>query len=539
MTGATSSGPPIFVREATGLVRRLGFLDQFIISQAIINILGGFVLTALYAPYYFPGANLSVVFALGSIPALTMAYVYSRLSVAMPRSGGDYVWSTRILGPLFGSIQMVFLLFATVIIGVSLSLWAAVTIALSQLAFAWGVITSNTGIISTAIALGQPSLGGPVTMALIIIVTIIALLGLNVYSWFQRVSYLLYYVMTAAFLILLFTVNPSTIPGLFDHAMHVAGYNVTYNSILAQAASAGFPATEFNLTNSLLAAIPWGFLTFTGFNYGTYLAGETKNVKYSMTRALFLSVVVTIIALVVMGVMVYMDFGSAFLNAASYIAAVNPSALPTLPTTTLLLSLVNPTATICLGLGLFLGWIVVSVAYILTLSRMFFGASFDRLLPAKLADVNERFHSPHWATILTGVACAAYLVIYSYAGWVATWLNTSIVGPIGYLLPLFAALLFPFVKRDLFRRTVGEGQAGRIVITSLIGVAAFAFYIIAEAFPLSGALGTVFVGASLALAWEVVGVLVLIGLVIYVTGRARVRAAGLQFRNIYAEIPPE
>jgi APA family basic amino acid/polyamine antiporter len=530
----------VFVREATGFVRHLSFLDQFIISQAIINILGGFVLTALYAPYYFPGANLSVVFALGSIPALTMAYVYSKLSVAIPRSGGDYVWSTRILGPLFGSIQFVFLLLTTVIIGVSLSLWSAVAIALSQLVFALGVTTNNTGMVGIAVALGQPNVGGPVTMILIIIVTIIALLGLRVYSWFQRLSYLLYYIIAAAFLVLLFTVDPSAIPGLFDHAMRVAGYNVTYNGLLSQAASRGFPATEFNLTNSLLAAIPWGFLTFTGFNYGTYLAGETKNVKYSMTRALFISVVVTIIALVVMGVMVYRDFGSAFLNAASYIAATNPSALPTLPTTTLLLSLVNPTAAILLSLGLFLGWVVVSVAYVLTISRMFFAASFDRLLPAKLADVNERFHSPHWATVITGIICAIYLVIYCYAGWVATWLNTSLVGPIGYLLPLVATLLFPFVKRDLFRRTVGAmGLAAAIAITSLIGVAAFAFYIIAENFPLSGALGTVFVGANLSLAWGVVALLVIIGVIMYATGRARVGASGIDLNSIYAEIPPE
>jgi len=258
----------MFVRDATGLVRALGFADQFIISQAIINILGGFVLTALFAPFYFPGANLSVVFALGSIPALAMAYVYSKLSAAIPRSGGDYIWSSRILGPFFGSIQFIFLFVGTVIIGIGLSIWSAQAVALSQLAFAIGVTTNNVGIIKIGTALSQASLGYPVSVVMTVVVTAIALLSLRVYSWFQKISYFLYYIIAALFLFVLFTVDPSTIPGLFDHAMQVAGYNVTYTGMLQQAAAQGFSATDFNLTNSLLAAIPWGFLTFTGFNYG-------------------------------------------------------------------------------------------------------------------------------------------------------------------------------------------------------------------------------------------------------------------------------
>ena len=534
------SSQKMFVRDATGLVRALGFADQFIISQAIINILGGFVLTALFAPFYFPGANLSVVFALGSIPALAMAYVYSKLSAAIPRSGGDYIWSSRILGPFFGSIQFIFLFVGTVIIGIGLSIWSAQAVALSQLAFAIGVTTNNVGIINIGTALSQASLGYPVSVVMTVVVTAIALLSLRVYSWFQKISYFLYYIIAALFLFVLFTVDPSTIPGLFDHAMQVAGYNVTYTGMLQQAAAQGFSATDFNLTNSLLAAIPWGFLTFTGFNYGAYLAGETKNVKNSMTRALFLSVFVTIVALVVMGLLVYRDFGSAFLNAASYIAATNPGSLPALPTTTMLLSVASPFYASLLSLGLYLGWLVVSVAYVVTMSRMLFAAAFDRLLPVKFADVSDRFHSPGWATIFIGVIVFVYLTIYWNFGWAATWLNTSLVAPIGYLLPLVATLLFPFVKRDFFKRTVGTmGSGPAIAFASFVGVAAFAFYIVAESFPIAGSLGVVFLGANLGLAYGVVAGLVILGVLVYATGSARLKSLGIDIKALYAEIPPE
>jgi len=541
-----SASKPVFVRDATGLVRELGFFDQFVLSQAIIVILNGFVLTALFAPYFFPGAHLGLVFLLGSIPAFAMAAVYSKLSAAIPRSGGDYVWSSRILGPLFGSVQFVFLFITTVIIGVGLSTYSIVTIALSQWAFTMGVTTNNAGLISLASTLGASCTitsfctGWAVAVVLLVLETVVSVFSLRVFSVFQRVCVVLFLVINIGFIVLLFTVNPTTFPALFDHAMQVAGSNATYNGIIQQASQSGFAGTQFSFTNTALAAIPWGFLTFTGFNYGAYLAGETKNVKTSITRALFLSVIVTIVALLIMAQMVYNDFGSTFLNSASYVQANNAASLPTLPTTTMLLSLTSPAVAFFLGLGLTLGWVVVCVAYVVTIARMFFAAAFDRLLPAKFAEVNERFHSPQTAILLVSGIWFVFITFLWYAGFAVGWLTVGIIPPIGYMLPFIAALLFPIVRKDLFKRTVGAmGQAPIIIIGSLVGIGAFLFYIIALTFPLSGALGTVYLGTSITLAGEAVVALTVIGLLIYGTAKIRLGRMGLNISAAYKEIPPE
>ena len=541
-----SASKPVFVRDATGLVRELGFLDQFILSQAIIVTMNGFVLTALFAPYFFPGAHLGLVFLLGSIPAFAMAAVYSKLSAAIPRSGGDYVWSSRILGPLFGSVQFVFLFVTTVIIGIGLSTYSNVTIALSQWAFTLGVTTGNPGLISLASTMSAGCTltsfcaGWGIGVALLVLETVVSIFSLRIFASFQRVCVGLFLIINIGFIALLFTVNPSTFPALFDHAMQVAGSNATYNGIISQATQSGFAGTQFNFTNTALAAIPWGFLTFTGFNYGAYLAGETKNVKSSITKALFLSVIVTIVFLLVMAQMVYNDFGSTFLNSASYVQANSASSLPTLPTTTMLLSLTSPAAAFFIGLGLTLGWVVVCVAYVVTISRMFFAAAFDRLLPTKFAEINERFHSPQLAILLVSIIWFVFITFLWYAGFAVAWLSVGIIPPIGYMLPFVAALLFPVVKKDLFKRTVGAmGQASVIVIGSLVGIGAFLFYAIALLFPLSGALGTVYLGATITLALESVVVLAAIGVVIYLTAKLRLGRMGLNIGAAYKEIPPE
>jgi amino acid transporter len=252
------SQPKIFVREATGLIRELGFRDQLLMSQLIINILGGFVLTAALAPFYFPGANLAFVFLLGAIPAAAMAVVYAGLSAAMPRSGGDYVWSARILGPLYGSVQFIFIFVGTILVGISLSAWSAVAIGLSQFFLGLGVAFNNQSWISLASSLGSASLGYPIDLLIVVLFTAVGLLGLRVYRWFQGISMIIFYIATVAFIVTLVGINSATIPHTFDHAMKVAGSNATYSGIIQQASAQGFASSQFNWNNTILAAIPWG-----------------------------------------------------------------------------------------------------------------------------------------------------------------------------------------------------------------------------------------------------------------------------------------
>ena len=517
-------------------MRELGFFDQFLISQGIVAILVGFGITAVLAPYYFPGANLPVVFVLGTIPAIAMATVYSKLSTLIPRSGGDYVWSSRIIGPFFGSVQTVFIFLTTVVAFSGFALWSSVALGLSTTFFGIGLGTRNTSLFHIGTGLSSASLGYPVVLVLIVLVTFLAILSLRTYSRFQRIAMSFVFLMTAVFIVALFVSNPSTVSASFDSGMKMAGYNTTYGGIISKAASSGFSSSGFNWTNTILASIPWGFLTFTGFNYGTYLAGETKNVKSSIFKALMLSVFITLVALVVMAFGTYYLFGSTFLNAADYVASTT-SLLPALPAPMFLLAFVNPTVGAIVGLAFFISDIVVAAAYIITISRVLFAVSFDRMLPSAFSSVGDKFHTPHWAIIFTGVISAIYSTIYWNFSFASTWLNTSIVFPIGYLLPLVAILLFPYVKKDLFARVGGtKRDATLLTVGSLVGIGSFVFYAFAETYPIASG---VFLGASLTIAYLFMVVLFIIGVIVYFTAKVRLNRMGMKLDGVYSEIPPE
>jgi amino acid transporter len=148
------------------LVRELGFRDHFLISQGIVLIINGFVTTVLFAPYFFPGANLYAVFALGGVPPFCMAFVYGKLSAGMSRSGGDYVWSTRILGPLYGTIQVVFLIGALVYYNV-FNLWDQFVIGLGPSFFGVGAAL-NSHSLTANIYVAYEEVGALILVAVLI-----------------------------------------------------------------------------------------------------------------------------------------------------------------------------------------------------------------------------------------------------------------------------------------------------------------------------------------------------------------------------------
>ncbi|HNM37329.1 MAG TPA: amino acid permease, partial [Anaerolineales bacterium] len=92
----------LFVRKATGMVRSWSVFDAFIYAFFSINLvtLGFYSFSQMY---YFGG---------GMIPALIISalfiifevVVYASLIAVMPRSGGDYVWQTRVFGGGIGFI---------------------------------------------------------------------------------------------------------------------------------------------------------------------------------------------------------------------------------------------------------------------------------------------------------------------------------------------------------------------------------------------------------------------------------------------------
>src|SRR5690349_20907396 len=68
-----------------------------------MGLLYGFDIV-VFTPAFYPGTNPLVGILVGLVLAIPVASVYALFSVAPPRSGGDYVWVSRILNPGLGFV---------------------------------------------------------------------------------------------------------------------------------------------------------------------------------------------------------------------------------------------------------------------------------------------------------------------------------------------------------------------------------------------------------------------------------------------------
>src|SRR3970282_1477850 len=95
MAGASST-PQVFTRKASGLVRVMSPYSAFVYNILTMGLI--FPWTYLWAPGALPGGKMVWGILLAMVIEIPIALAYVWLSTAMPRSGGDYVFQSRVFG---------------------------------------------------------------------------------------------------------------------------------------------------------------------------------------------------------------------------------------------------------------------------------------------------------------------------------------------------------------------------------------------------------------------------------------------------------
>ena len=88
--------PEVFTRNSSGLVRVMSPYSAFIYNILTMGLI--FPWTYLWAPGALPGGRLVWGILLAMIFEIPIALTYVWLSTALPRSGGDYVFQSRVFG---------------------------------------------------------------------------------------------------------------------------------------------------------------------------------------------------------------------------------------------------------------------------------------------------------------------------------------------------------------------------------------------------------------------------------------------------------
>jgi len=523
--------PKVWVRQATGLVRSISPLAATLAVLGAVNIpLGLFTYTS--GPFLFPGSDLVVGTLLATLLSVPLALMYTLYGWAMPRSGGDYVFVSRVLNPVLGFVENFGLMFWSLFfIGFAANF--ATTLAISPSLLILGTVTSNQGMVNLANTLSQPQYVVIIGLIVIALFTAVMLKGV-------KATFLITGIFTT--LALIGVLVAIVLLASSSNASFASGFGRfgSYGNITATAHSAGYSPVGTSVLLATLGIMPLVYLT-TGFaNTTTYYAGEVRAVKRSMFTSQVLVAIISGLILTVVAWFSVSVFGYDFLGSISYLQANGSAAYPFSfpPFFNLLASMLTTNQAVLWLLAItFVAAILAPILPVLmAVSRSIFAWSFDRAVPTRFARVSNRLHTPVFAVLVMNAIWAVTLIIYTYGPplFLTLLAGATLAENLSLMVIAIAAIVFPF-RKHLWDQSPAKIKAAGLPLISVCGVISLAFLLLITYFlvenPLYGANNsTVYAGT--------IAVFVLAA-VIYSASRYFNRKHGLDISLAFKEIPPE
>jgi APA family basic amino acid/polyamine antiporter len=537
----------VFVRNATGLVRSSSALDM-----AVFNICGNMVVpfsTGLFWAYaVFPRANMPLAILCGGILCSFTWVCWALLAATMPKTGGGYIYNSRVLHPLLGFSADWLNWIGTVIAFGLWTTWLS-TVALNGAFATWGALRSNAQVAGwSTTVLSQNWIFG-LGIPLILAVFACAVYSLKLSMRLQNITF---FVSTAGLLVacvvLVLTSKSTYISNFNSFAQAYTHKPDSYHDIIAQAKANGFqpPSIAGYSTRDTFNAI-YMILTVSIWAWSSaYLAGEMRGAR-SVKRQLGVMVgsgATQIMIILVATLLFLRTAGTDFFSSINYLNTIGKNPLPAPPYYTLLagVAISNP---IVVGFivfsfvfGIWCGlWELIGVA-----SRPLFAYSFDGILPKRVADVNSRTHTP---IVALGVLFVGALIVHSWAsfstfpsGFFKAWTYTGLFAFVMMAVTAISAVLLPYRRKADYERSPARRSFLGVPVISIFGVLSLVtcgvYFWIVDKYT-----GLLVVGVTLRQLWVATILCTLSGVLIYFVAKAVRAREGVRLEAAFTEIPPD
>ncbi len=538
MTATTGGGAgfeerAVFVRKATGLVRGWSVRDAFIYATFAINLvtLGWLIFT--YAPFV-PNSGLMWSVIVGGAFLIFQAITYASLISVMPRAGGDYVWMSRVLGGGIG--------FVLAVAGWWFILWYWVPIYANILNIeVFGPLSAIIGW-SGGVTFWASHAG--VFVASVITALLASLfigLGIRTYGRIQKFCfYGGVFGLVVMGIILLVTSHASFIHDFNTQAAKLYGTTGNAYAATIKAGTKGYAPTSIGSFGGVLLLIPMLLFFNLWSNWGATLYGEVRGASdfrkniYAMGGAL----IVTTIVAVIFFLLFAKTFGWTFYmgSSSAYWAGTIPIGVfpyPAMLASMVFSSPVLQFVLIAIMSLWFFGWVG---SVFLSSTRVVFAASFDRILPERVASVSKN-GVPYWALALMLLPSIPLAALYAWSSSFASYtLDATLVIAITFLGTTVSAAILPWRKPEIY-------NASPIAKYKVLGLPIITFSALVFAAILIWALIKWFTddayGVNNTDSFILMGGMYALAIAIYVASQVVRRRQGIDLGMVYGEIPAE
>jgi amino acid transporter len=272
------------------------------------------------------------------------------------------------------------------------------------------------------------------------------------------------------------------------------------------------------------------------------ISGEIRNVNRSIPVALLFSNLFAFVIWSLSGLTEVHATGYNWLVALSWLWDNVPAKFPLpLPPSMPLMLAIATYPNQMLTLVMLGSFCLANMAFVyilmMTISRYFFAWAFDRLLPTRMADVNARFKTPHWALIATGIVMLVSAVLYSYTGFPNAFAAISTLMVLCYAVLACTVVVFPFTKwKTLLDQlpTFMRKRVGIPVVSWLGLLTAIILFWAAYAVTVNPLL----TGTAAPLTAYLFGGIFVLGVIVYYVSKWYNNKQGIDVSLIFKEVPP-
>jgi amino acid transporter len=518
-------------------------IDHWMYNVFTLLVLTGAALFYVWAPGQFPATSPILGLIVAAIVIVPIYMAYSMLASAMPRSGGDYIFQSRILHPAIAFMtlfaQCVWLWYWLELSGY----WIA-AMALSPLFSALGVTMHSAAMLD----LGMWFSGGTGILITALVTNVIIaaafLPGLRTYLKLQWFLFAGVIISIAVMTFVLLTTSHATFVANFNSFMAAFDPSQTnyYQYVIDTANANGFDPSAGGGLYGLIGVIAIAWFNLIWAVWSMPNLGEIKHASNfgRMNRVMQASLAFgTLVLVVTMGLLLKVC-GKEFTMALGFNWFNGTIAFPVQPYTSILIPLMGAGA-IVVVLTLF-GFLTQAIQQSFNCfiggTRILVAMSLDRVLPESLGKISRKFRGSPVNAILFLLIGAEVLavVLWRVPNLENYALSTSFAATIYQSLTCLAAAVFPFRAKALYQASpIAKYKVGNIPLVTLCGVWGFLVGVVLIIFyVLEPNLGL----ASTAGLWGMIAVFVF-AFVWFWVARALNKRKGIDIDLNFQQIPPE
>ena len=420
---------------ATGICSMMGASINVIPFMIQKNVPG-------IGPYVVPA------FLFAAIPAIFAAYSYAILSSSMPRAGGSYLYASRGLSPYLGFIA-------------SFSQWFGLSIVIGVIAY---IIVPfirdvfyNLGLISISDFLEVGYVRLSISLILIWVFVYINIIGGKLY-------------------------RNTLIPMLF--IMFALGSIVIVSGLLFNQndfITAVFEIDKREITSIQYKQFDWRvfltastllFSSFIGFDAIAQTGNEAKNPTKNIPRAILLAIFIVSIYYILFTISVY--------NIVPWNFVADESLIKDITAPGLLSYVLPPFWGILIILGATIALINDLPAMILSVSRLMFAWSKDKIFPKKVSSIHEKYNTPYISIFVVGVVASIGSIGSHFAGDFFLGIDIMVTSMmINFLLMCITVITIAKVNPKLYKEiTIFKNRTLQKIIGYLGSVVIVIFLVI-------------------------------------------------------------